>query len=156
MINKLDRRGRESKSIPRRVNQIPEVVPQHECRSPCRGCFAPPSLACQPRPVGLLQPAASGFPEDRARFREPAPSVNDRAPLSSATWYWRHRVDASDGEIGDRAARCDQNEQARRPAAPSHIQSSFSHTCRPSRRCGMLLCRRRRRCNAAKSGEMPK
>ena len=59
-----------------------------------------------------------------------------RAQLSSATWwYWRHRVDASNGngESGGRAARCDEDEHARRPAAPSRLQSSFSHTSLPVR-----------------------
>ena len=60
-------------------------------------------------------------------------TIGQRAQHSSATCNWRHRVDASDGESGGRAARGDEDEHARRAAAPSHLQPSFSHTCCPYR-----------------------
>ena len=76
----------------------------------------------------------------KARSLSSTSTTGRRAQLSSATWYWRHRVDASDGESGGRGAYCDEDEHARPAAAPSHLQSSFCHTCCPYRGlCGMLL-----------------
>ena len=69
----------------------------------------------------------------KARSLSSTSTTGRRAQLSSATWYWRHRVDASDGESGGRGAYCDEDEHARPAAAPSHLQSSFCHTCCPYR-----------------------
>ena len=93
-------------------------------------CLLPTAPVCQPRPVGLLQPAIDQFPR-RQRPLQRTSIIGQRAQPSSATCNWRHRVDASDRESGGRAARHDEDEHARRAAAPSHLQSSFSHTCSP-------------------------
>ena len=105
------------------------------CAPAC--CLLPTAPVCQPHPVGLLQHANDRFSRESAllsRATEPA-SSSTRAQIPNATWYWRHRVDASDGESGGRAVWCDEDEHGSRAAGPSRLQSFFSHTCCPYAAC---------------------
>ena len=93
-------------------------------------CLLPTAPACQPHPPGLLQPVTDSFSRT-SRPLQRTSTVGQRAQLSSATWYWRHRVDADDGESGGRDVICDGDKHARRAAAPSHRHSFiiFMHCC---------------------------
>ena len=88
------------------------------------------SMRVRTPPRTWLTSIGSSCSDRRARSRAPAASLT-RAPLSRATWNWRHRVDASDGESDVRAARCDEDEHDSRAAAPNRRHSSFSYTCCP-------------------------
>ena len=106
----------------------------------------PAKSCCQPQPltvlcIGYLLISRESAPLSRTR------SIGRRAQHSSATWNWRHRGDAGDGESGGRDVQRDGGKHARRDAAPNQRHSSFSYTCCPYGASGPALL-----LNAATSG----
>ena len=101
-------------------------------------CLLPTAPVCQPRPVGLLQPAIDQFPRRQRPCREPASSVNERSLPARPATGGTESTRATGKVAAELRAMTRTNMPAEllRPVTSNH--PFLTHAAR-TRRCGVLL-----------------